>query len=539
MKQPETWWIEIMRYVREAPGRLYEDQLERMLRERNIHRGSVAIDAFLNERFDGERRMFLKVDPVTRGIYTVPSQRKELDACIYAHTRGTPRPYKYNRFLYQEAPDPCPDTALTMDALLGDETVFAFDRERMELSIDLARLGSAESPAAVRDFDINRVLAAFRGTEEFHFGEIDASGVVFYGDTCLHLKDETGETPLPHFKKGMCFSEATFCGSLDVGNLVFEFDADKSRVSAGYDCNKVDFRNVRFFDGVLFRDIEFYGEAPDMEISFEDARIQRSLDFINVNFGHMAVNFFQTVLGNYIWHVPKDELKSRPAAEHVLGFKNVLMADDSSIDMTDAEMTDTKIVFENVPALPLAKICLAPVRFADAGLSPQEECPNNYLLIKNCEIQKTLYIGNVSALSFYDSCNYGKIVEAADWGDFLVTTLSGKRKHIVSPILKAVYNNQNIDVYRRGKYTEDECRNLLCYTKAKDFVMLAEDFSAQGKYDQQDEAFILYMEFKPYINSVYRKTSREQDPLPKSDGLTRWLYRLLYFVANTVSPPCG
>lgn len=548
MGEKNCWWIKIMQYIRETPGRLYEDQLERMFKseldKHNFQRKNMTIVDFLNSSHCWGKGGYLKMDPATRGIYTVPSRRGDLDKLIY---EATEHKYRYNRYLYQDKRIIYLGKAQKMDAFVNNKEVVFFNNQSKELSIDLTRLKVDGENVVVQDFDINQIIEmlfcgkASKDRKKFHFGKIDASGVIFRGDTCLYLKEGTDLGGLTHFKNGMCFNGATFCGNLDAGNMVFNFNADNAG-EASNRYNKVDFRNVRFFGDVTFRDIQFCGDAPNMEISFEDARIQDSLQFINVNFGHAAVTLFQMVIGNFIWGVEKegkdDKKKSKHRKNHKLYFKNVFFADDSSIDLTDAEMTDTDIEFENVPALPITKICLAPIHYAGTD-EAEDKCPNNYLLIKNCEIHKTLYIGNVSALSFCDSRNYGDIVEAPNWSTVTDTEQSGRKRRIATPILWAVYNNKRIEVYKE-KYTEahmEKCKddnfdNLLCYTKAEDFVMLAENFKNQGKYDEQDEAFILHMEFKPYINYIRRKKTSKTSTVPKSDWLTKSLYRVLYLVGK-------
>lgn len=536
----QSWWIDVMRYIREAPGKLYEDQLERLLKDRNIEKPSgETIDYFLNKQYGGSDTLFLKIDPVTKGIYTVPSQRKDLDRYIANQSADSGEPkYKYNEYLYEEnIPSVKQDNIISMNDILSCENVFKTDLDNGILSVDLSQLKNENEKIVVSDFDINEIINFYiekheNGTcSSFDFGEINAAGVLFLGNTCLRISDSLAF--MPHVKNGMSFSEATFAGNLEVGNIVFEFDSNDENTSVDCIRSKVDFRNARFFGEALFRDISFYGDEPDMEISFEDARAQNSLKFINIDFGHASVNLFQTVIGRYVWYVPhNDDSLIKYTDEYInsIEFKNVTFSDDSQIDLSDAEMNNTKIVFENIPSLPLTRICLSPVKYKGTS---NELCPNCYLLIKNCEIQKTLYIGNVSALSFWDSCNYGKIVAASNWGYFPVKKSRKRKTSIFNPLLRAIYNNNDIsDYYNLSLHDEKIYHNMLCYSKAKDFVMMKENFNAAGKYDEEDEAFILYMEFKPYINYMYRIRNSSSEVYPKKDLFTDLLYRILHSVGS-------
>ncbi len=522
----ERWWTETMEYIRTVPGKVYLDQLTNLTRENIKKYGG---DAEVTERgvvdlLNGTGK-YLKADVVTGGIYTVPSQRRELDRRL---KEANPE-YRYNRYLYE----PCPpegleDGAAAFEELIERPGAVSFDREALEITLDIS--APAEREVVTDYFDINLIprllLRRFPDLSPMErskarFGKFTASGVVFTRGACLRWD---GDVPFaPVFSKGMCFSEAAFCGPVDVGNLTIDFDSDDGVLDDGYETAKADFRNVRFFAGARFRDVRFTGEARDMEISFEDARVGESLEFINVDFGHTAVNLFQMVLGDFVWYIKRPETPKKDGYTRLLRFVNVDISEESSIDMSDAEIDGAMIIFENVPNIPLTRVLLAPRKYEDAP--EKDECPGNFLKFKNCEIDRTLHIGNVSALSFLRTSNYGKVVGASNWGAFTAVTPSGGRKHIIDPLLRAVYNNSTPD-----EPDSPNAVNELNYSKAKDFVMLKENFNAAGKYDEEDEAFILYMHYKPYIDSVQHPAGGKA--LPREYPWTKYMYRLLEVVGR-------
>ncbi len=524
------WWTDTMEYVRTVSGTVYGDQLFKLARKHYAARCGEEIPAsrenivcFLNENTPtGRPECFLKVDPVTDGIYTIPSQRIKLDELLFTANGA----YIYNPYLYLDRAER-PDTleAITFDALLGlpffDE-VFRLSEDG-ELSVDLTALRAHRIPA-FRDFDLARICEHFRPrSESFRIGRIKASQMVFLGETRLVFEPDDGA--LHPLCRGMCFSEAAFCGPFSAENLVFSFSAGQYGPRDDYDESKIDFRNVRFFDSVSFRDVRISGDAADHEITFEDARIEDEIEFINVDFGHANVYFFQTVVGEYVSCVEK--APAVPEKPHRVRFLNISIADDSVIDFSDAEISGAELLFVNIPCLPQTKLCLAPIRTYRDGVLSEGQCPRNYLLIRNCEIQKTLFIGNFAEISFLDSFNYSKIVDMPDWGAFpedgayrsMSRGLFGT--YISNPILRAIYNNRQLGA-------GDNAANELAYAKAKDFIMLKENFCAAGKYDEEDEAFILYMEFKPYINSELRRDRRKSRRKPYKEFWSNLLYKCLY-----------
>ena len=533
------WWTDTLEYVRTVPGKVYEDHLYKLSNDnyKKYNNADIPVQekqivAYLNDNTPtGNNKYFLKEDVVTGGIYTIPSHRMELDMIL---KEANPE-YKYNKYLYIKKFDACENiSCITFSDLKKNpeifNKVFCLDQDNMELTINLTAL-YLHNIYAFNSFNLNEIAKDFlddpKLTPEqkgnFHFGELKASGMIFLGETqfCSELDIKNS----PPLTKGANFSEATFCGAFYAKNLTFNFDTLRDNIWDNYDSNKVDFRNVRFFDKVSFRDIRFLGDTLDMEITFEDSRIQNEIEFINFDFGRAKANFFQMIVGDYVDYIEKrTEIPSTP---HKIRFINTNIDEDSVIDFSDSEMDYTELIFENIPILPQTKICPAPVRIYRENNVCEPLCPKNYLLIRNCEIQKTLCIGNVSELSFLDSNNYSKIVEAQNWGVFPKDKCYRTRTrglggtNISDPILFAVYNNQHTEYFENSA-------SKLNYSKANDFIMLKENFCSAGKYDDEDEAFILYMEFKPFINSARKRKRNKKQKYSDKDPWTNILYKLLY-----------
>lgn len=510
------WWSETMEYIRVVPGKVYKDQLLALVRERMTAHGVNAeselrgvneenIADFLNG--GGDLRYYLKMDPVTGGIYTVPSRRRELDRLLFEADSS----YKYNKYLYEDA---APEFIGGADMAEVARTAVTFSPETGELEIDLKRLAGEEK--VVDSFDINE-LTELVGGEVSRITRFAAQGVVFTGVTNLAFGAE--RVSAPPVTGGIALSEATFTGPVRMGNMTLDF-------AAGEGGGRVDFRNVRFFDDVAFRDLRFTGDTESAEISFEDARFSKDLEFTNIDFGAATLNCFQMVVGDFVGYVDR-RAEGRPVGRRRVRLVNIDISEDAAIDFTDAEMDGTDIIFENISKLPETRVCLAPIKYLD---DPRTDiCPSNYLQFKNCGIEKTLHIGNVSELSFADSSNYGKITGAANWGSTRAVNrrrmiYSGLReRHIVDPLLRAVYYDT---------HGAERSISELGVSKARDFVMLKENYSAAGKYDAEDEAFILHMQFKPYLNYRQRRHRGKSGRGSGRDPLTSALYGLLAAVGN-------
>lgn len=534
------YWYKIMKYIREVSGTVYEEELLELLQSYPGGIPSCPKDAgkvvdFLNQVNPfGVIGCFLKTDDLSGGIYTIPSQRQQLDGALFEHYENTAQPYSYNRFLYMEALQ-LPKSTWTFERILErdkdrpeTEKVFSLDEER-QLKIDLTLLEGKE--VAVSDFDLQAIANHF---QVMSFGKINAANVLFVGDTNLQFNMEFRSSPF--LKNGMCFCGATFCKDLRIKNITFEMSAEE-KTEEEYDSTKVDFRNVRFFGSVSFRDIRFIGDTSDTELSFEDARIAHGteaggqlnkIEFRNIDFAHTQLNLFQMVVGRFVFGIAKaDKAEGRPDQNRIL-FAHVVFAEDAVLNLSDVEINNGLIEMKNVPTLPASHFSFSPIAvLSDAKKEAQDRfdywCPDNYLLFKNCEIRQSLHICNVRELSFQSTQNYGKILEDGIWGKF------DEKKHhksvglfgtkiggtiINSHLLWAIYKCRCREAGKTAEFR-------LCCDKARNFIMMKENFAEAGRYDDEDDAFVLYMEFKPYLNGELKNKRTV-------DHKTKVLYKLLY-----------
>ena len=520
-----NWWYKTMKYIREVPGKIYKDQLYYIVkknRETDFNNTNDLPDendivTFMNNASpDNNIREYLIEDEVTGGIYSVPVNRQFLDSMIKDNYELE---YSYNKYLYLDEMVSPEDEMFSFSGdgwKEPDKFDEIFDLKEEKLSIDLTCI-----KGYIKDFDLDRICNYIIENNEIKTKKLNivkflASDKVFIGDTRLEIDSANNNEIV--FTGGMCFKGSTFEKKLTVSNITFKFVDSNNDHEANYETNKIDFRNCRFFEGFSMKNSRLTGSVPDMEMSFEDARIQKDFILIDVEMGHAALNCFQMAVGSYIGYI---DSKTKFADNHSIKVVNVDFSDDSEIDFQDAELNNTEVIFENITGLPETNLCFAPIIFNDK--TDELICPENKLIVKNCDIEKTLFISNVTELSFQNSRNCGKIIEGNKWGAF--PERKGYRRvskglipqMITNPLLIAVYNNRPQDISSSDKEAMLEHE---CY-KAKDFVLLKECFQADGRYDEVDDAFILYMEYKPYqdgyINRKKRKSYR-----------TDFLYKILY-----------
>lgn len=539
------WWIDTMYYLRVIPGSVYEDRLLEVAKNNQQKHGETDINFPTDERqivqylnFNnptGKRQCYLKVDQTTGGIYTVPSQRQGLDALIAEKYAGK---YFYNSYLY-DAQYSCENRRIIdISELLKTKEandVFVVDTHDKTYNIYLDIASKKNNCVFFKGLNLNAIHSYFalktarmgENSNEYRYGKIVASEIVFVDDVCLSIDDEALSSA--HISRGLNFNGSTFAGDFLIKGITFDF-YNQWLCESEYDSNKLDFRNTRFFGNVSFRDLRFIGDANDMEISFEDARIQNRMEFNNIEFGHVKLNMFQMIFGDYVDHITRKQREAQ-TKRNTITLRNVSFSGDAEIDFSDVEINNGDIIFQNIPSLPMTKLCFSPIRLFENGERLEDDIsPSNYVLIRNCNIENPLYIGNVTELSFRDSHNYNKIVTAKNWG--ALPDKDGYKKHsrglfgskigstkIENKMLLAVYNNSHLSKH-------DFSEGKINYYKAKDFIMLKENFAQEGMYDEEDDAFILYMEKRPYINSVIKNPKKVFEP--RKDRKTDFLYKILY-----------
>ena len=543
-----------MRYIREVPGTVYEEQLDDVLRNAGLEPEEntiISVDS-LNGGFSESPsfRRYLKKNGVTGGIYTIPSQRKELDFTIKeyfdAHSDECDAPYAYNKYLYEDSFD-AGQTGLERFDFSNKEAVLSLVGSEITvtdgvLNIDLSDF---RDKYAVENFDIKSICQSV-GSGIESIGYINANSIVFLGETVFAF-DDAYESP--SVTGGAFFNGATFAGDIKWQNFSFRFEKSASRVIGNLGGNKLDFRNTRFFGDVSFKDVVFSGALSEAEVSFEDARIKKGesnkLEFINVDFGQTLLNFFQITVGDFIDSC-QQTLECNGDFPNEISFKNVSVSDESAINFADAEIHNCAITFKNISSMPMTNLCFAPITVDAKGNGKDLRLlsPDNRLIIDNCEIRQTVSISNVSELSLKNTKNYGRIVGDSSWGNFFSFDKSNYfvRSRGFLEVTRFgginIYNNLLLAVYNFSR-NERNCEELaeINLNKAKDFLMLKENFASLGEYDDEDDAFILYMEFKPcsILERKHKRYSRKRnknekdgEKQKKSKPMGSLWYRLIF-----------
>ncbi len=541
-------WIRILKYIRTVSGRVYEDQVRDMLKKWAVPGWSEEMDQpidFLNNYplccpgFDSHwDHEFLKMDWRTGGIYTVPGIRALLDPAIFS----VDSKYVYNRFLYTESFQEGIEqlkaegasvrkVGLADVSTLCQESVFSFDGRHLHMDFSSCTDGCT-SFLLFQDFDLQQIYREvckhFSCTTDVSIGRLDLRYLLFAGRTSLNLTDLNITLDC-----GIGLDGITCQGPFEMHGLTFRFPGTPDP-EGKYDWCQIALRNARFFDRVQLRDIRLSGAAQGTAVSFEDARISKNLNLENMDFGDAALFCFQTVLGNFLRNPfvqpvkaasrRNEKHRSIPVsfAAHRLRLLNASFGAGSRIDFADAEISCGEILFENIDNLPPSGISLAPNR-AEKDMG----CPRVHLLIRNCNINNPLSIGNVEKLSFLHSHNYSYIEASSEWQSSPfwqhLRTAGPGGTPIINKLLLAVYNNTP-DTYPFDSASNG--KNLLGMAKARDFIMLKSNFAACNLYDEEDVAFILYMEYKPIINSIVIRGKNEHHA--KADFLSNAVYRFLY-----------
>ena len=544
-----VWWLRTMNYIRTIPGTIYSEQLKELtkcfdcpekLRERIYKYSESEFVDYLNtakaakasEMLDEYEGCFLKMDPVTSGVFTLPASREILDSAIWRlyKQREFPEPaLNYNRYLY-EKPDVSEDLVFEFpeditSEIINDLTEKGFiitDEDKHEISFDFSVFRKkGEYYIYVRNFDLCKICTHF---PDYSIGSLYGDKTVFSGETVFSSMNDIT-------------NHRTICGSLHFNCSSFERSIEFNYMS--FICEKIDdskvmdFREACFFGNVFFRNSVFENTSSNMEMSFEDAKVMGRLGFNNVDVGGLTINCFQTIFDSY-----DDETVSenQPYLNKV-SFVNTVFGGDSIIQFSDSEFRSEKrckVCFQNIQNMPLTKLIFAPLY--DKTDPEKKLCPDIYLLIDNCEIQNTLHIGNVRQLSFHHSQNYSRIVSSEQWGELpavspreKIRQFFGRDGNNTSPRTKTkgigrtkIVNKMLMAVYNNDVASDLGGINELNWSKGTDFLMLKENFSSQGMYDTEDVAFILFMEYKPQMD-VKNKSNSTLKRISNT-----WLYKILY-----------
>lgn len=517
-----TFHIDLMHFIREESGTLYPDQVVSFIHECGMEQegGEIekviqayekgsdfeeALNTYFQKAFQShDNSPFIRKDPITGAVYTIPSKRSEYDGKIKEKYAD----FRFNRYLYKdyEFNKKCVkvERISVADIIVECESWIEIDFTKLENSAGIQ----------FEQFDLramlNRVQAYLKNT--LHAGRqkpikrICFDGMCFCGTTYLSLEKETMEICVA--LEEISARGAVFLNEVYIQNISFYFERHDDVL---YCHNGINFRDTRFFDAVYIRNIKLQGYTDKAEFSFEDARFSKELRINNVVFGNAKLYLFQTILERY---------KS-------IILSNLCFSENAEIDLTGVETPAACIELVNIEYLPIVKM-----RFESLYLENEGECsPNIFLLFKNCKIYNPVYIKNVSQLSFWESHNFSRIVEENDWKPILINqrALEGswtlRRAKVRSKLIMAVYNNRHVDYFG----VKHNLRNVSSLAKAKDLVLLKENFRSAGEYDREDSTFLLYMKYKPYLDAWGKGKNLEE---LRQNRINKMMYYCLDFIGK-------
>lgn len=500
------WWIQTMEYLRTVSGTVYSDQLKSYALEKIKEIGATVdynenqdIVEFLNSFSKDESGYgYIKNHTLTGEIYTIPYMRKDLDACI----KKCNPDYMFNGYLYEKVFGEAPGGIYIWNEKLWDE-ILTKNTDKKEISIDFSLLKKDDTPICIEQFNLSEIYEyAAAGCPDYCIKTINAQNTVFTGK--CNIGFDSKMSSFPEITDTCDFSGATFADNVDIYNLVFLNETRGKTL--------IDFRNTRCFKSVKIRNVRFCGTTDDCKITFEDSRISENFEIINSDLDNGCLYCFQTVFGDFLME-PGISEKS-----HCIVLNNISFGDSARIDFVDTEIGKGCIKICNMSNLPTTDLCFAP-----EVEQTREICPDIKLEIMNCNIHSNLTISNVAELSFEKSKNFGRIIDDNKWRDTQNKPDRIYRRKTRGLGGTVITNKLLLAVYNYG--LAEKQKNLTEYNKAKDFVMLKENFVSQGMYDEEDTAFLLYMEFKPYMDSFNK--SGEQSKIHKSKK-TSFLYNILY-----------
>lgn len=498
-----TFHIDLMHFIREESGTLYPDQVVSFIHECGMEQegGGIekviqayekgfgfeeALNSYFRETFQSpENSPFVRKDPITGAVYTIPSKRSEYDGKIKEKYAD----FRFNRYLYKDyelnKKFVKVERISVADILIECESWIEIDFTKLENSAGIQ----------LQQFDLktmlNKVQAYLKNT--LHAGRqkpikrICFDGMCFCGTTYLSLEKETME--ICAALEEISARGAAFLNEVYVQNISFYFEQHDNVLSRH---NGINFRDTRFFDAVYIRNIKLQGYTDMAEFSFEDARLSKALRINNVVFGNAKLYLFQTILEH----------------NQSIILSNLCFSENSEIDLTGVETPAARIKLVNIEYLPIVKM-----RFESLYMENVGQCsPDIFLLFKNCKIYNPVYIKNVSQLSFWESHNFSRIVEGNDWKPILKDqraledSWTLRRAKVRSKLIMAVYNNRHADYFG----VKHNLRNISNLAKAKDFVLLKENFRSAGEYDREDSTFLLYMKYKPYLDAWNKGKNLEE-----------------------------
>jgi hypothetical protein len=349
--------------------------------------------------------------------------------------------------------------------------------------------------------------AFFDCTLRTDFSYIDFKGDVIFNDTVFahgnvsfyqcEFSSNIVEFKNVEFGVGEISFQYVKFGSADVHFSFAKFYGGVvSFVNANFGDGNSMFNNVNFYDSKVKFHYTKFGKG---DISFQKSKFgNQTVDFRRVEFGDGKVDFRRAVFGN--GYIVFDE------AEFISGRLNFRSARFGNNDMSfkQVDFGDAEVLFENV------SFGAGSVRFSQSS--------SKYLSFKGARLDVAL-----------DLCV--KKADIIDLSDTIVRDVVDLKTVNHKVNIKTLYLNgmRNlgriiIDWEDNGAQglIESQSKTTLMQ-KAEQFNVLKEDFHVSGKYEDEDQAYILFKRYE--LAAEYKMAKREGGKsLLRLPGLGfRWL----------------
>ena len=289
------------------------------------------------------------------------------------------------------------------------------------------------------------------------------------------------------------------------------------------DYKDISFRDSRFISGIRIKNVRI-DNSSDNVISFEDSRIDGDISIKHSSLGKTKLFLFQTILGNYVSGDNPEPV--RLEKDNKISISEVDLDLDSFINMLDIEMFAGSLELVGLKTIPRTDIMFYPIILQKKDKKNDEEnakCPSTELIISNSTVEEDIIVGNIERFELNNVILSARIIENPKglMPDirYRSKTRGLKGTMIKSRLLLASYNS--LYKIKKGHSLDTKIvkeKPDIPINKALEFIQLKENFANTGKYDFEDEALLLYMELKPYIDkyNVGKK------------GKKSWWYQFLY-----------
>jgi len=450
-----------LKYVRVAPGKVYEYELYQILQRPEFIHENVNIAKMINELFGMEFAVCDKVESSYAGeglnvIYTNPEYRLVLDILL-----STQKDYPFDRTVYIDC---------TEENVEGDkaEILLFYHEVEKKLHALLKKHPNhyyiLQAMQIMKEWPKKIELDVVDADEIWKYrvdNVLDLSGKYIRNLDCRKLSCKTEEGAIIRnlrseqaffcgdkilfdeviFKGGASFKGSIFKAvTLSFRNAKFYLDDDVEIAQNTIKMNEITFRNTKMFvRDLIFDGVVVDGEIENKILSFEDAVIEAKY-----------ISFSKMKLNNAILFCYQAIMKDASLRFVEPQFEN------STLDFEDSIVKD--IIMLNISGLPKTAFNF-------------RRCQK--LIVENCNIVDNVILSGMDTLSLRACRNQGKIL--TDWAK-KEKDAEGNKNY---PILLAIMHN-----------TDDNI------TKAEQFILLKENFANLGQYDYEDEAFIQYMNHK-------------------------------------------